>query len=262
VRKLREKWPKVRIRVRMDAAFCSPGLLNWLRQERVGYELGLRPNSVLDSYARHFMEQSCRQFYTQFGQAKFLGPRGKIKAQAEHQRIRELPADRRMSAEEDLRNRRTRVVGEFSYKPEKWKNWEHVIARCDYTDKGPDVRYVVVSQQSGVPRTIYEDSYCQRGTSEQLIGLLKQTGQKLSAQTFRANQFRLLLYAVAYQLLVHLRERIGNGAERSQVSTLRQLFMSVPMTVRATQNKVVFQISQFDPRCRYFLAAWRRLSTA
>ncbi len=262
VRKLRKKWPKVKIKVRMDAAFCSPGLLNWLRQERVGYELGLRPNSVLEMYSRHFLEQACQQFYTQFGKPRFLGPRGKSKAQAEHQRIRELPADRRMAAEEEWRRRRTRIVGEFSYKPEKWKNWEHVIARCDYTDKGPDVRYVVVSEQSGVPRAIYEDSYCKRGTSEQLIGLLKQTGQKLSAQTFRANQIRLLLYAVAYQLLVHLRERIGNGTECSQITTLRQLFMTVPMVVRATKNKVVFQINQFDPRCRYVLAAWRRLSTA
>ncbi len=262
VRKLREKWPKARIKVRMDAAFCSPGLLNWLRQERIGYELGLKPNSVLDLYSRHFLEDACRQFYTQFGKPRFLGPRGKTKAQAEHQRIRELPADRRMAAEEEWRNRRTRVIGEFSYKPEKWKNWERVIARCDYTDKGPDVRYVVVSEQRGVPRSIYEDSYCKRGLSEQMIGMLKQTGQKLSAQTFRANQFRLLLYAITYQLLVHLRERIGNGVESSQVSTLRQLFMNVPMIIRATKNKLTFQISQFDPRCRYFLTAWRRLSTA
>jgi hypothetical protein len=248
VRKLRQKWSRVRIRVRMDAAFCSPGLLNWLRQERIGYELGLRPNSVLDLYSRHFLEQACQQFYTQFAKPRFLGPRGKSLAQAEHQ--------------EEWRSRRTRVVGEFSYKPEKWKNWEHVIARCDYTDKGPDVRYVVVSQQSGVPRSIYEDSYCKRGTSEQLIGLLKQTGQKLSAQTFRSNQLRLLLYAIAYQLLVHLRERVGNGLQRSEISTIRRLFMTVPMIVRTTKNKVVFQISQFDPRCRYVLAAWRKLSTA
>ena len=262
VRKLRKKWRKVKIKVRMDAAFCSPGLLNWLRQERIGYELALKPNSVLDMYSRHFLEQACNQFYVQFGQARFLGPRGKSRAQAEHQRIRELPSDRRMAAEEEWRHRRTRVVGEFSYKPEKWKNWEHVIARCDYTDKGADVRYVVVSEQRGIPRSIYEDSYCKRGLSEQMIGLLKQTGQKLSAQTFRSNQFRLLLYAIAYQLLVHLRERIGNGVEKSQISTIRQLFMTVPMIIRRTKNKVIFQISQFDSRCRYFLAAWRKLSTA
>jgi hypothetical protein len=154
------------------------------------------------------------------------------------------------------------VIGEFYYKPNTWQQWERVIARCDYTDKGPDLRLIVVSQQRGIPKNIYEDSYCRRGALEQLIGQLKRTGQKLSAQTFRANQFRLLLYAVAYQLLVHLRESIKGIAEKSDVSTLRQMLMLLPMVVRSTKTKIIFQISRFDLRCRHFLAAWRRLSTA
>lgn len=261
VGKLRGKWSRVKIKVRMDAAFCSPALLNWLRQQRVGYEMALRPTSVLNLYARHFMEEASNQFYKQFIKPRFLGPDGKKQAQAEHQRIRNLPADRRMAAEEELRKRRTRVIGEFSYKSDKWKHWERVIARCDFTDKGLDVRYIVVSQQHGLPRQIYEDSYCRRGLAEQFIGRFKQTGPKLSAQTFRANQFRLLLNAVAYQLLAHLRELIGPAFERSDVSTLRQAFMVLPMIVRRTKTKVVFQVSQYDPRCRSFLAAWRRLAS-
>jgi hypothetical protein len=249
VRKLRDKWRSISIKVRMDAAFPSPGLLSWLRQQRIGYEMGLRPTSVLTSYS-------------QFGKARFLGRDGNRKAQAEHQRIRELPKDRRMVAEHELAQRRTRVFGEFYYKPNTWQEWERVIARCDYTDKGPDLRLIVVSQQRGIPRSIYEDSYCRRGALEQLIGQLKRTGQKLSAQTFRANQFRLLLYATAYQLLVHLRESAKGTMEKSDVSSLRQMLMMIPMVVRFTRTKVMFQISQLDPRCRHFLAAWRRLSTA
>jgi hypothetical protein len=262
VRKLRERWRNIPIKVRMDAAFPSPALLKWLREHRVGYEIGLRPTSVLISYSRHFMEQACNQFYTQFGKARFQGRDGNRKAQAEHQRIRELPKDRRMAAEKELAQRRTRVIGEFYYKPNTWQDWERVIARCDYTDKGPDLRLIVVSQQRGIPRNIYEDSYCRRGASEQLIGQLKRTGQKLSAQTFRANQFRILLYATAYQLLVHLRESVKGALQKADVSTLRHMFMMMPMVVRFTKTKIMFQISQFDPRCRHFLAAWRRLSTA
>jgi len=262
IRKLRDKWRNIPIKVRMDAAFPSPGLLKWLREQRIGYEIGLRPTSVLTSYSRHFMEQACNQFYTQFGKPRFIGRDGNRKAQAEHQRIRELPKERRMAAEQELAQRRTRVVGEFSYKPNTWRQWERVIARCDYTDKGPDLRLIVVSQQRGIPRSIYEDSYCRRGALEQLIGQLKRTGQKLSAQTFRANQFRLLLYAVTYQLLVHLRESVKGAMQKSDVLTLRQMLMQIPMVVRSTKTKIVFQISQLDLRCRYFLAAWRRLSTA
>lgn len=262
IARLRKKWPGIRIKVRMDAAFGSPNLLDWLRQHHVAYEIGLRPNSVLNSYASHYIEEASNQFYKQFTKPRFLGRDGKKKAQAEHTRIRNLPADRRMAAEEEWRKRRTRVIGEFSYKPEKWKHWERVIARCDFTDKGPDVRYIVVSQQYGVPRHIYEESYNQRGLVEQFIGQFKRTGQKLSAQTFRANQFRLLLYGIAYQLLVHLRELACPKFDRSDVNTLRQAFMLIPMLIRQTKSKVVFLVSEYDPRCRHFLAAWRRLSTA
>jgi hypothetical protein len=246
----------------MDAAFGSPALYRYCRQERIEYEIGLRPTTALAVCARSFMQEAESQFLKQFGEPRFVGAKGKQAAQAEHDRIRNLPADRRMRAEQELRKRRTRVVGEFSYKAEKWKHWERIIARCDFTDKGLDVRYVLVSQLHGVPRAIYEDSYCQRGLSEQFIGQLKRTGQKLSAQTFRSNQFRLVLYGVAYQLLVHLRERAGLNFERSDVQTLRRAFMSIPMVVRRTATKIVFQISEHDPRCRDFLAVWRRLKAA
>src|SRR5262249_8853873 len=37
VGKLRAKWPGLRIKVRMDSAFGSPELYQWLRKERIGY---------------------------------------------------------------------------------------------------------------------------------------------------------------------------------------------------------------------------------
>ena len=262
IRKLRKKWPGIRIKFRMDAAFGSPMLYRYLREQRVSYEIGLRPTTALNLHARCFMEAASDAFYKQFTKPRFTGPDGKKRAQAEHDRVRNLPTAQRMKAEQEQRERRTRVVGEFSYRAEKWKHWERIIVRADFTDKGLDVRYVLVSQQYGMPRRIYEESYCQRGLAEQYIGQFKMTGQKLSAQTFRANQFRLLLYAAAYQLLVHLRDAIGRQFENSDVGTLRKVFMSVPMIVRRTQSKLVFQISESNAHCKPFLAAWRRLSTA
>jgi len=208
------------------------------------------------------MEEAERQFIKQFGEPRYTGPNGKKEGQQEHERIRNLPTDKRMAAEEELRKRRTRVVGQFSYKAEKWSHWERIIVRCDFTDRGLDVRYVLVSQAQGIPQIIYEDSYCQRGLTEQFIGEFKRTGQKLSAQTFRANQFRLIMYGVSYQLLVHLRESLGNKFSRSSVDTVRQVFMTIPMLIRHTDTKVVFAVSQHDVRTRDFLAVWRRLKAA
>ncbi|MGH9424940.1 MAG: transposase, partial [Terriglobia bacterium] len=117
VGKLRAKWPGLRIKVRLDSAFGSPELYSWLRKERIGYEIGLRPNSVLNLYARAFMEQAEAQFRKVHGEPRFIGKDGDKKAQQEHARIRGLPTEQRMAEEESWRRRRARVVGEFCYKP-------------------------------------------------------------------------------------------------------------------------------------------------
>lgn len=263
VGKLRAKWPGLRIKVRLDAGFGSPELYDWFRKERVAYEVGMASNSVLELNARAYMEMAEEQFRKDHGEPRFMGKDGKKKGQEEHARIRGIEdSDERMAQEKAFRRRRTRVVGEFCYKPEKWKNWERVICRVDFTDKGLDVHYVVVSQQHGVPQRIYEEEYCKRGLAEQTIGRFKQTGQRLSAQQFYTNQFRLTLYGVAYMLLMYLRDYASKRLRRADVNTLRKTLMVMPMIVRRTDKKRVLQISESHAHCRQFLDTWRRLSAA
>jgi hypothetical protein len=267
VGKLRAKWSGIRIKVRLDSAFCSPELIEWLKKERIGYEIGLRPTSVLDGYSRAFVQEAERLFLKEHGQPRFMGKDGGKRAQEEHARIRGLPTEQRMKEEEAWKRRRTRVVGEFCYKPEswrilKWQEWERVICRCDFTDKGPEVHYVLVSQQYSIPQRLYEDEYCKRGMAEQCIGRFKQVGQKLSAQEFHANQFRLTMYGVAYMLLLHLRDNAARKLRRADVNTLRKTLILMPMVVRRTDKKIVLQISESHAHCREFLDTWRRLSAA
>ncbi len=261
--KVRAKWPRVRIKVRLDAAFGSPELYDWLRKERVAYEIAMASNSVLELNARWFIQQAEEQFKKDHGEPRFTGKDGNKKAQEEHARIRGIEDPRKRMAEEHaLRRRRTRIVGQFSYKPEKWKRWERVICRVDFTDKGLDVHYVVVSQQDGNPQRIYEDEYCQRGLAEQSIGRFKQVGQRLSAQQFHTNQMRLIIYGVAYMLLMHLRDYAARRLRRANPDTLRKELMLMPMKMHRTEKKIVLQISENHPHCREFLDTWRRLSAA
>lgn len=267
VGKLRAKWPGLRIKVRLDSAFGSPELYKWLRENRIGYEIGLRPNSVLNQYAQAFMEQAESQFRKVHGEPRFMGKDGDKKAQEEHARIRGLPTEERMAEEESWRKRRTRVVGEFCYKPEKWKHlkweeWERVICRVDFTDKGLEVHYVLVSEQYGIPQRIYEEEYCKRGLTEQYIGRFKQIGQRLSAQEFYTNQFRLIMSGVAYMLLLHLRDWVSGRLKRADVNTLRKTLIIMPMVIRRTDKKMILQISESHANCRDFLGTWRRLSAA
>jgi len=263
VGRLRERWPRVPITVRMDAAFGSPALYRWCREQRVDYEVGLRSTSVLDLYGRWFMQQADDEFCKEFGEPEFVKPdntKDGAKAQAEHARVRRLPTAERMEEERRRRCRRTRVVGEFSYKAESWDEWERIVVRVDFTDTGLDVRYVMVSQKSGIPRKIYEEEYCQRGLMEQFIGLFKQVGQRLSAQTFFANQLRITMYGAAYQLLFHLRDYLSSKLDRCDVNTLRKTLMLMPSVIRCTAKKIIVQVSQWHPHCKEFLATWRRLA--
>lgn len=261
--KLRAQWSGLRIKVRLDSAFGSPELYEWLRKERVAYEIGFRPNNVLNQCAKAFMEEAEDKFRKMHGEPRFIGKDGGKRAHQEHARIRGIEdSEERMAEEERGRKRRERVVGEFCYKAENWKNWERLLCRVDFTDKGLETHYVLVSQQQGVPQRIYEDEYCQRGLAEQCIGRFKQTAQRLSAQEFYANQFRLIMYGVAYMLLMHLRQYTARRLQRADVNTLRKTLMLMPMTVRRTEKKIVLQISESHIHCREFLDTWRRLSAA
>lgn len=263
VGKLRAKWSGLCIKVRLDAAFGSSELYDWCRETKIGYEIGMASNRVLEFNARAFMQQAEAQFRKDYGEPRFMGQDCKKEIQAEHARIRGIEDnDERMVQEKEFKKRRTRVVGEFCYKTESWKNWERVICRADFTDKGQDVHYVVVSYQDGIPQEIYEEEYCKRGLAEQSIGRFKQTAQRLSAQAFYANQCRLMLYGVAYMLLMHLRNDTCPKLRHADINTLRKTLILMPMAIRRTEKKIVLQISERHTNCRDFLDTWRRLSAA
>jgi hypothetical protein len=256
----------VPITVRLDAAFGSPELYRWCRENRVDYEIALRATSALKWHAYHFMVQAEEEFRKEFGELRHLkrdGTKDGDKAHAEHVRVRMLEdKEERMDAERERCRRRVRVVGEFYYKSESWDNWERVIVRVDCTDTGLDVRFVMVSYERGWPKPIYEEQYCQRGLMEQFIGKFKQTGQRLSAQTLMANQFRMIEYAAAYMLLFHLQQYLVGNLERCDVNTLRKTLMLMPARIRCTEKKLVTEVSERHAHCKQFLAAWRRLVVA
>jgi hypothetical protein len=265
VKRLRERWPGVPITVRMDAAFGSPELYRWCRENRIDYEIALRSSSALNWHAYHFMVQAEEEFLKEFGELRFLkedGTKDGERVQEEHARVRRLQTAERMDAEHQRHVRRVRVVGEFYYKAETWSHWERIIVRVDCTDTGLDVRYVMVSQKRGVPKHIYEDQYCQRGLMEKLIGKFKQTGQRLSAQTLLANQFRVIMYGATYQLLFHLQQHLSGRLERCDVDTLRKTLMLMPARIRFTDKKLVIEVSERHAHCKQFLSVWRRLKAA
>ncbi len=268
VKKIRDKWPAMKIKVRMDSAFCSGELVKWLKEQKISYQLALRTTSVLRLCSKAFEEEAELLFRNRFEEPRFIGKDADKAIQKEHARIRGLSTDERMKAEHEWKNRRTRVVGSFCYKPEKWREflawneWQRVICRCDYTDKGLEVKYVLVSQHSGNPQKMYEKEYCNRGMAEQCVGLFKQIAKRLSAQEYFSNQFRLILYGAAYMLMMHLHNFVCKKLKRADMNTLRKNLMIMPMLIRRTEKKIVLQISESHAHRFEYLDAWRRLTAA
>ncbi|MBK9141573.1 MAG: transposase [Candidatus Melainabacteria bacterium] len=50
--------------------------------------------------------------------------------------------------------RRVRLYGEFMYAARSWDRERRVIARCDYTDEGLKVRYVVTNIRGTLSPTV------------------------------------------------------------------------------------------------------------
>lgn len=260
VKVLRAKWAGIRVKVRLDAAFGSPELYNWCRRNGVAYLVGMKSTSVLKLYSRTAVSEAEEKFKEQFGDPRFIGKDGDTAAKEEHERIRKIKdKGERMRQEEELNRRRVRVFTEFSHKAESWSRWERIIVRVDYTDKGPEIRYVLSSSRKGRPEDLYGHDYCKRGLMEQFIGRLKLIGKRLSAQTFETNQFRLILYGVAYQLLLHAQETVPTRFRASDPSTLQRDLLNLPAVFRETKTKIVMQISEHHPHCKAFLAACRML---
>lgn len=263
VKVLRTKWPSVCIKVRLDAGFGSPELYNWCRKNNVGYLVAYKNTSVMQLYTKATIEEAEQKFKEKFGEPQFIGKDGNEKKQDEHERIRAIKDKKeRMAAEHGFNSRRVRVFTELSHKAESWKRWERIIIRVDFTDKGPDVRLVMVSSKQGRPEKIYCDQYCRRGLMEKFIGRLKSIGKRLSAQTFNANQFRLILYGIADQLLVHMQELITSSFQSSEPTTLQRDLLKMPAVFRITKTKIVMEISELHPHCKEFLAACRLLKAA
>jgi hypothetical protein len=225
--------------------------------------VALKGTSVLKLYTQWAVKEAEAQFTERFGEPRFMGKDGDKDKQAEHTRIRNIEdKEERMRQEKEFKARRVRVFTELSHQAETWKRYERIIVRVDFTDKGADVRYVLVSFKQGRPEKIYSEQYCQRGLMEQFIGRLKLIGKRLSAQSFNANQFRLILYGIADQLLVHMQELITNDFRCSDPSTIQRDLLRMPAIFRITKTKIVLQVSEQHPHCKAFLAACRLLKAA
>ena len=132
-----------------------------------------------------------------------------------------------------------------------------VIARCDYTDSGMEVRYIVTNIENVVARVVYENIYCKRALCEMWIKSVKETRcERMSCSQFKANAFRLLLHALAYILIYQVQQRLP---ERTSITQFQRNFINIAVRVQESRHTVHFRISQSYHAAKAFRTCSKRL---
>jgi hypothetical protein len=226
VKRLRQAWPRVKIVLRGDSAFCRRRILAWCERNGVYYVVGLAKNKRLNAMTAEQRERLAHQF--------------------EQSQVKQ------------------REFAELRYGARTWKTERRVIARLEHMEKGDNPRYIVTNLQ-GDARSVYEQTYCARGEMENRIkeAQLGLFADRTSCQYFAANQFRLLLSSLAYILTERLRTLALAGTDfaRLQAITLRAKLLKIGAVIIRNTRRVRVMLSSAFPYQAIFIAAARALDS-
>jgi hypothetical protein len=227
VEQLRATFPKVKLRVRLDAGFAYPEMFDYLENERIEYVIAMGKNSVLNTLAEPWMKK-----------ARLLS---KASGKTEH------------------------VYGERVYSAGTWDHtYRRVVIKaevvCEPGKEPKDNPRFVITNLRTQPRKLYERIYCARGDVENRIKELHHGLQidRTSCMKFLPNQLRCLMTAVGYVLFQEMRRLAPTVCARAQVSTLRERFIKVGVRVQESARRIVLHLPQSFP----YMDEWRELAAA
>jgi hypothetical protein len=226
VDELRARFPRTRLRVRLDAGFAHPKLLDWVEAQGLEYVIGVPSNPRLAKRVRRLL-----------GRARGL-------ARATGETIS--------------------LYGETRYAARKWSHRRRIIMKAEalrYPGRATkdNCRFVVTNLR--VSPTMVYAIYCERGDMENRIKELKAglAMDRTSCSRFGANQFRLLLTAAAFVLFQTLQTYAhGTVLADAQVGTLRDRLLKVAVWIERSARRIVLHLPQYFP----WLAPWRQLAAA
>lgn len=225
VDRLRRSWPGTKFIVRADSGFCRRRLLQWCERSGVGYIIGLARNARLHE-AVQVAEASLADAYQASGVKQ-------------------------------------RLIGEFTYAAKSWSRERRVITRLEYGEQGTNPRFVVTNLQ-GDAQALYDTLYCQRGEAENRIkeAQLDLFGTRASCSRFIANQFRLLLAALAYTLMQRLRALAlqGSELERASAATIRVRLLKIGAAIQRNTRRISVMLASHHPLRAVFAYAAARLA--
>jgi len=193
--------------LRADGAFAKPEVYKYLEEEDFGYAIRLPGNQVLVGHIEHLL----------------IRPVGR-------------PSKRRIV-----------WYHEFCYQAASWQRPRRVVAKVEWHcgELFPRVGFVVTNLRA-TPQAVVE-FYNRRGTAEQWIkeGKYALHWTRLSCHRFVANQVRLALFVLAYNLGNFLRRLALPGSIRHwSLRSIQVKLIKIGAKVVRHARQVIFQMAE------------------
>ena len=207
---LRAKWPTVEVLIRADAGFATPRLYRFCEENALDYLIGFVASPPLKEQTDWALD--------------WLGERFRRDGK---------PCTWR---------------GGFTHQAGSWDHRRRILYKAEVNDQGTNRRFVVTNCK-GAPHTLWP-IYDDRGTAETFIDEFKNglSMDRLSCRRFTANAFRLVLTAVAHNLMRAYRQMLGGTElETASVETIRSRLIKIGARVRRTVRRVWVHIAEGFP---------------
>ncbi|MEO2048520.1 MAG: IS1380 family transposase, partial [Pirellulales bacterium] len=192
---------------RGDAAFANPALYRVLEKEGYRYVIRLKANAVLEREIEHLLTRPIGR------------PSHKPKV----------------------------LYHSFQYQAKSWQRARRVVAKIEWHagELFPRVGFIVTNLNKHSKNVV--KFYNGRGTAEQWIKEGKNAVKwtKLSCRTFKDNQTRLQLFALAYNLANFLRRlALPREVKHWSLTTLREKLVKIGAKVTRHAKYVTFQLAE------------------
>lgn len=206
---LHQYWPGTLIILRGDGHFCSKEFMDWSHNDQAtGFITGLTGNKTLNKLAKVTIESAQREF-KQYGK----------------------PVKRYHS---------------FQYKAGTWEHPQRVVVKVEANSLGTNIRYITSDLKVVRAKALYEQGYCARGAAELRIKEHKTylLSDRMSCNSFMANQFRLFLHSAAYVLIHALQTEMLKGTKycKATMKTIQLKIIKVAAKVNFMKTKVKIEL--------------------
>ena len=207
---------------RADAAFAIPDLYGLLEAEGYRYAIRLKANAVLERHIAHLLTR----------------PVGRPP------------------------NKPQRFYHSFEYQAQSWDRPRRVVAKVEWHqgELFPRVGFIVTNLGGGSKPVV--DFYNRRGTAEQWIKEGKHAVRwtRLSCHSFDANQVRLQLHVLAYNLGNFLRRlALPASVKHWTLTTLREKLIKIGAKMVRHARYVTFQLAEVAIPRGLYRAILRRI---